>query len=111
MEEARQHPAVTTADWLAIGGKAVGLLCAIAMLLSLPMVGGSFVEPLAAVFCLAGVFVLSVRLAEGLVLRRLRWRDYIYRGEKPVAFWRATIATACALILYGAGFLFIIDVI
>jgi hypothetical protein len=111
MEEARQHPALTTFDRVTIAGRVGFFLCAIAILVS-AFLRSSNVVPLAAAGCFFAVLNLIGFLWRSIATGTVRWKKTLQlRSEKPRIFWSVISFTLVTLVAYLAVAIFLMGLL
>ncbi len=111
MKETRQHPTLTTFDWVAIGGRVGFFLCAIAILVS-AFLRSSNVVPLAAAGCFFAVLNLIGILWRSIATGTVRWKKTLQlRSEKPRIFWSIIFFMLVTLLAYVAVAIFLMGLL
>ena len=103
MEEARQHPAVRPLGWLGIAAYATFMLCALGIVLgAIAGLGGSAVDRLAPVACVAAIFMslLAITNALGSGVTRFGRKLRYSRNDRPVAFGMVVVVNAVVASTY-----------
>jgi len=111
MEEARQHPALTKWDWLAIAGKAVLLLCALGIVISV-FLDQRLIIPLATIACFGAVTNLAPNIGKAIDQKLVRWRKTELRlQDSPKAYWMALFALIATFALWTLAGLKLMEMI
>ncbi|WP_375399123.1 hypothetical protein [uncultured Sphingomonas sp.] len=111
MEEARQHPTLTRANWVAVAAYLGFGFCALAILVS-AFVDSDWIVPLSATACICAVVQLLANSADGLMEGRVKWRKRIYSCyERPKWFWSLLGVNATFVCLFVFVALFLMNLI